>query len=127
VSGARLLAAGVAGAWVALAPAALAEVVDIDWGARGRFERSLAVPPGKFVEVCGKLAEGARVRWQYAADAALDFNVHYHSGKDVIYPAKRDAAAKASGTLDVAVGQDYCWMWTNKSAGEAKLRLQLSR
>jgi hypothetical protein len=127
VSGACRLAAGVVGAWLALSPAAFAEVVDIDWSARGRFERSLSVPPGKFVEVCGKLAKGARVRWQYAAGAALDFNVHYHSGKDVIYPAKRDATAKASGTLDVAVEQDYCWMWANKSVGEAKLRLQLSR
>ena len=40
----------------------------------------------------------------------MDFNVHYHEGKDVRFPAKRAQVSKADGTLDVSVDQDYCWM-----------------
>lgn len=110
-----------------MSAAAAAEVVDIDWSRSGRFERSLSVPSGKFAEVCGKLAQGTRVRWAFDADRPLEFNIHYHVGKDVVYPAKRDAVVKTSGELAVPLDQDYCWMWTNKSEGEAKLGLTLSR
>lgn len=34
---------------------AQAEVVSMDWDAQERFERSLAVAPGKSAEVCGRL------------------------------------------------------------------------
>jgi hypothetical protein len=113
---------------LALMPAATAaEVVDLDWGASGRFDRSLSVAPGKFAEVCGKLAQGTRVRWAFDADRPLEFNIHYHVGKDVVYPTQHDAVAKTSGELAAPLDQDYCWMWTNKSAGEAKLGVRLAR
>ena len=40
-------------ALAAMAPSALADIVDIAWEADGRFERSVHVAPGKFAEICG--------------------------------------------------------------------------
>jgi hypothetical protein len=112
---------------VLLSAGAQAEIVDIAWSGDGRFERRLAVAPGKFAEVCGKLAKAQSVAWRFDASGPLNFNIHYHEGKDVRYPERRDALASASGQLRVALDQDYCWMWTNKSAQPVDLQLLLTR
>lgn len=111
--------------WPATARAA--EVVDIDWNPAGRFERSLAVHAGGFVEVCGKLAKGQKVRWEFAADRSLAFNIHYHVGKDVTYPERRDAVQRLDGELVAPVDQDYCWMWSNASGGDVRVNVSLQR
>ncbi len=64
---------------------------------------------------------------RFDADGPLNFNIHYHEGKDVRYPERRDALVSGSGRLQVALAQDYCWMWTNKSAQPVALELMLTR
>lgn len=119
----RLLAAA---ALAAAALPALAEIVPIRFDADRRFVQRLQVPPGKFVEACGSLPVGSAVRWRFGADAPLDFNIHYHEGKSALFPVKLDASAGADGTLDGAVAQPYCWMWTNRASKAATVDLQLS-
>jgi hypothetical protein len=104
-----------------------AEVVDIAWSGDGRFSHQGLVAPGKFVELCGKLPAGLAVRWDFEAGAPLDFNVHYHVGKEAVFPVKLPAVAAAKDTLVARVEQDYCWMWSNKSAAAAMLSVQLRR
>lgn len=109
------------------APDARAELIEFDWNAAGAFERTAAVAPGKFVELCKPLAAGARVAWQFETDAVVSFNIHYHLGKEVVYPAKFNAAGASKGTLEAAVKQDYCWMWTNKSAAPISSSIKLNK
>jgi hypothetical protein len=116
------LAALLAGAFPARA-----ELVEIRWDAQGRFEHAAIVAPGKFAEVCGKLTRAEAVAWSFESDGPLDFNIHYHQGKQVVFPDKRDAVSRADGRLDAAVEQDYCWMWSNKSGAPAKLDLRLGK
>lgn len=112
---------------VALPVAARAEVIDITWDAAGRFERQLTVAPGKFAEVCGKLNPPVDVQWQFTANVPLNFNIHYHEGKAVKFPAKQDGVAEGSGKLGVGIQQDYCWMWTNKGSAPVSLTVDLAR
>ena len=107
--------------------AARADIIDIAWNEQGRFERRVSVAPGKFAEVCGTLARADSVAWRFDASGPLNFNIHYHEGKDVRYPERRDALAGASGRLQVALDQDYCWMWTNKSGQAVDLNVLLTR
>jgi len=107
--------------------AARADIIDIAWNEQGRFERRVSVAPGKFAEVCGKLARADSVAWRFDASGPLNLNIHYHEGKDVRYPERRDALAGASGRLQVALDQDYCWMWTNKSGQAVDLNVLLTR
>lgn len=111
----------------AVASAAEADLVSIAWSADGRFAHEATVPPAKFVEVCGQLPAGTNVDWAFDAAAPLNFNIHFHEGKQVRYPAKQDQVAKADGTLRAQVDQDYCWMWTNKTPRPATLKLTLKR
>jgi hypothetical protein len=114
-------------ALVLLAGPAAAELLPVEWDAQGRFSKDVPVAAGKFVEVCEKLPKSARIAWSFEAATPLDFNIHYHQGKDVHFPAKKDQVAKDAGTLVTQVEQDYCWMWTNKGAGAASLRFTLAR
>lgn len=109
----------------AIATSATADVVDIAWNASGRFEHKLSVAPGKFAEVCGKLPAGLKVNWAFEASAPLDFNVHYHVDKEVVFPSKLTGVAAAKDTLDTRVEQDYCWMWSNKSTTPATFTIRL--
>lgn len=67
------------------------------------------------------------VRWSFESPVALDFDIHYHVGEKVVYPAKHDATARADGTLAVTLGQGYCWTWTNRSPELAKVHVKLAR
>jgi hypothetical protein len=117
----------VAAALLWAAPQAHANVVDIVWNAAGKFDRSLTVAPGKFAEVCGAMQTGQSVQWRFAASRAMDFNIHFHVGHDVRYPARADAVRRSQGTLAVDSAQDYCWMWSNKSPAAARLQIRLRR
>lgn len=109
-------------------PALAAEhIVEIAWDAKGQFHHQSRVAPKKFVEVCGKLSKGTKVMWHFEGGAPMDFNVHYHEGKDVRFPAKQSQVSKADGTLDVSVDQDYCWMWSNKSETPVSLMVHLDK
>lgn len=107
--------------------AAEPELVPIQWTTEGSFVHETSVPPSKFVEVCGKLTAGTKVAWRFDATAPLSFNIHFHEGKKVQFPAKKDRVAKANGTMNIKLDQDYCWMWTNKGSGDAALKLELRR
>ena len=81
------LQAGCVLATVTLSGAALAaaHIVDIAWSPDGRFEHQAQIAAGKFVEVCGPLAPGGGVRWRFTAGAPVDFNIHYHLGKETVF------------------------------------------
>jgi hypothetical protein len=115
------------GGLTALSATAANHIADIAWDARGGFAHTATVQPGKFIEVCGKLEAGGRVRWDFDATGPVDFNIHYHVGKEAVFPARQTQVSSGRDTLNVAVAQDYCWMWTNKGAGAASLRFTLAR
>jgi hypothetical protein len=112
---------------VALVAPAQAEMVDITWDMGNRFERRMDVAPGRFAEACGRLANGDKVSWSFEGSAPMDFNVHYHEGKAVVFPVRQNGVAAARGTLSAEMPQDYCWMWTNESGKTVTLRLLMTR
>ena len=109
------------------AACARADVVEIRWSADARYTYSGVVGAGKFVEVCGKLPAGEAVRWDFKAGRAVDFNLHYHLGKEVVLPSKLSAVTTGHDTLNTNIEQDYCWMWSNRSATPATLSVDLQR
>ena len=109
------------------APRAHAELVEIVWSHGGTFTQQKHVAAGKFVEVCGKLPAGLKVAWSFEASGPIDFNIHFHMGKEVIFPAKMSQVARGQDALQVTVEQDYCWMWTNKASGAVVLNASFQR
>lgn len=106
---------------------AFASMLEVTWNEQGRYETTITVPPGRFAEVCGKLDRGHSVDWKFRSSAPTEFNIHYHLGKDVVYPAQKDNATEAGGRLNVEADADYCWMWTSKEPAPVRLTLSLQR
>ena len=114
--------------WVmAQQASAASHIVEVAWSRDGTFGHAASVEPGKFVEVCGKLSPGDSIRWEFTASAPVDFNIHYHVGKAAEFPAKQSQVSSGQDTLQVAVREDYCWMWSNKSSGRARIDVRLQR
>jgi hypothetical protein len=76
---------------------------------------SVAIAAGDLHEECLHLAKGASRAFTWKSDQPLDFNIHYHQGKDVTYPVKADGRREGRGTFTATVAQDYCWMWSAKA------------
>ena len=112
---------------VVIASTTHAEVIDIAWDGRGEFGKSVAVPAGGFAELCGKLGGGQKILWQFSGKAPMDFNIHYHVGDKVQFPAKQDAIAASDGVLETSESQDYCWMWRNRSKEAITVEVALKR
>ena len=96
---------------IAPAVAAKEHLIEVSWSPAGDFKSELRIAPGKFKELCTPLKKGERVEWSFSSPVDTAFNIHYHVGSDVSYPAKVDGIRAAQGTLEVMVDQDYCWMW----------------
>lgn len=123
----RRFAAAVSVAAAAPFSAGAADIVEIDWGTQQRVEQTLTVEPRAIAELCGRLPAKARVDWRFEADAPLDFNIHFHVGKEVRYPAKQGATRASSGALLASSAQDYCWMWSNDGTGRSAVRVVLEK
>ena len=106
---------------------AAGHIVDIAWAPDGRFVHKAQIAAGKFIEVCGKLTAGDGVRWTFVTGAPVDFNIHYHVGKETVFPARQAQVSSGGDTLNITVAQDYCWMWTNKGSAPLSLRVELTR
>ena len=77
---------------------------------------AITLEPAKVHEECMRLEAGDKRRFHWKSNAPVDFNIHYHEGKDVFFPLKRDAMRGDGGTFIAKIAQDYCWMWTAKNA-----------
>lgn len=112
----------------ATAPSALANehLVEVEWGPAGDYAAELRIPSRKFKELCVVLKKGERVTWSFSSSAVTSFNIHYHVGKEVSYPAKVEGIRSADGLLAVPADQHYCWMW-KADAGSVELTARLHR
>lgn len=112
---------------LALSATSHAELIDVKWNSEGKFERTQSIAPGKFVEICENLAKESVVNWQFKASTPLNFNVHFHQGKDVAFPEKQDGVSERQGTLVTPSKEDYCWMWTNKGDSPSSILVLLAK
>ena len=88
--------------WLTGIASANAQLVEAKW-ADGAFAHQATIAPKKFLEVCSKLKTGDAVAWRFNAATPTDFNIHYHVGKDVVYPENRKDVAAAEGMLTIAL------------------------
>jgi len=68
--------------------------------------------PKKMHEECLRIEAGVKRRYHWKSDTPVDFNIHYHTATEVLYPVKRDGMRGDGGTFAAKTGADYCWMWT---------------
>lgn len=111
----------------ALSLPALAGLIELKWDEQSRFAHRTELKAGGSLELCGQLDAGLKIDWRYQSTQALDFNIHFHEGKEVVVPVKHKAKAELQEQFEVKQTQGYCWMWTNKSKEKASLEIALER
>ena len=75
--------------------------------------KSYNLRPGEVHESCYDLATGGKLNYQYTGSSVTLFNIHYHMGKDIIYPVPDELAFRRNSSLTSASAQSYCLMWRN--------------
>ena len=84
------------------------------------------VSSGAYKE-CFSLSLHQKLRYWYRAESAVDFNIQYVEGKEMLYPVKKDKTAIGSGTFQPKVAQDYCVVWTNTAKRPVTLSFEFAR
>jgi hypothetical protein len=109
--------------WIALlSTSALAAAAPARFG-----HFALDVPARGFEEHCLKLDADERIRYRFRATGDVDFNIHYHRGKDVHYPVKTNASQAADSTFTAPQADDYCLMWERKGDGAVRIEGSVDR
>ncbi len=119
--------ASAVGAAAMLSGAAPAGAVDIKWSPADSFEHMAAIQPGKAVEVCGTVEPRLPVEWRFTANGPLTFDIHRHSGSEVIYATRSFMTRELNGRFSPTFNFDWCWTWTNESDATVTVRAELKR
>lgn len=110
-----------------MAAAALGMLIATACGTAPTWERlpatpvTLSVQAGKVAEECFALTAGERVEYQFEASVPLDFSLHTHRGREVVMPVQIARTREQAGTFTSPQREDYCMMWTNRSAVPAHI------
>jgi hypothetical protein len=72
----------------------------------------VVIAPNSVHEECVTMKAGERRAYEWTSNHPLDFNVHYHHGKDISFPVKKDNVSADKGTFEAKSAEGYCWMWT---------------
>jgi len=88
---------------------------------------ALDIKPGDFDEHCLRIDAGKSIRYRFTASTPVDFNIHHHRGKEVLYPVKRDGIAREQGEFRAPATADYCLMWTNRTKSPARIDGEVDR
>lgn len=125
----KTLALALAAAIVSLSTftPAHAAVTDIGWSSTGTFEHTATLAPGAAAEVCGQIEPRLPVDWRFSATGPLTFDIHRHSGDDVIVAMKSYLTREQNGKFSPTFSLNWCWMWKNESAENVTLRVDLKR
>ena len=81
----------------------------------GAHSKNVRLPAKEFHEECLNLTAGQRLAYVFTAQQTVQFNIHYHAGDKVLYPARRNVR-HLHGEYTSRQTQGYCMMWANPHA-----------
>ncbi len=89
---------------------------------------SLTLKARGFDEICLRIEAGTRIDYQFRAEAEVDFNIHHHRGREVLYPVRQPAVrAVEPASFSPTTSEDYCLMWENRSAVPVRVEGRVER
>jgi hypothetical protein len=103
------------------------------FGAGGAAAQPVAAPyshtvgPGQIAEECFNLPAGESIGYSFEATGSVDFNIHFHRGKDVFYPVRATGLLRAADRFKAESTEEFCLMWTNGAAQAVTIRGDLTR
>ena len=71
------------------------------------------IKPGGILEECRIVSPNQELVYSFQAAMPVDFNLHYHHEKKVLYPVSKKRIFDLEGTFSPEEKYNYCLMWTN--------------
>ncbi len=88
------------------------------------YTKSPMIEPGKSYEACMRLSAGDKIYYEFTSDSDLRFNIHYHEGKEVLYPVPVKLISSEKAVFEPKSRKQYCMMWNNPGKETVELELQ---
>ena len=82
---------------------------------------SETLKPSGIHEDCMELSSGQGIVYSFESSKSLNFNIHYHEDKNIIFGVKKDNTSHENGRFQAEKKQYYCLMWTNPQSEQVKL------
>ncbi len=82
------------------------------------------IAAGKIKEVCFPAKSPMQINYQFSANQALNFNIHFHQDKNAYFPIKQNDILSTQGIFTPESEQFYCMMWSNKNKQAVTLKYQ---
>jgi hypothetical protein len=114
-------------ALLAVCTAAAVSANEIRWSADDSFSQTMTIAPGKSAELCATVEPRLPVDWRFSATGPLTFDIHRHSGQDVVYAVRSYLTREQKGKFSPTLRHEWCWMWTNESPESVSVQADLKR
>lgn len=88
-------------------------------------EISMESSAGYVAEHCIWVKPGNVLDYETKAPFAVNFNIHFHTANDVVYPVKEDKVLEHEGQVVVESKGEYCFMWKNIAQQNADYKIAL--
>jgi hypothetical protein len=95
-------------------------------GAASQTSKTVELPGGEFHEECLDLSRRQRLHYSFRSAQPVAFNIHYHRGRDVVYPVRLKNIKSSKGVFSPPQDDGYCMMWSNSRRDSVKLEYQFS-
>lgn len=116
-----------AAVFVGIGMSAGVSATEIRWSAADTADHTTTIAPGKAAELCGQIEPRLPVDWRYSATGPLTFNIHRHSGDEVVYAMRSYLTREQNGKLSPTFSFEWCWMWSNETAETVTVQVNLKR
>lgn len=87
-------------------------------------EEKIVIASRETHEKCLDLAEGEKLPYRFSSSATVNFNIHYHEGKDVRYLEQQRSILSFEGNITAPHAGEYCLMWKNRTWDDAALHYE---
>jgi hypothetical protein len=79
--------------------------------------RQQPLRPAELHEACVRMQPGDRLEYAFAAQRAIDFDIHFHEGKAIVAPVTRENVTSIEGAFDALDAHEYCMTWRSGPPG----------
>lgn len=75
----------------------------------------ILITPNALHERCFDMQPTQQLLYSYKSSAAVDFDLHYHIDKNIIYPIRKKNQIHADEVFTANETREYCLLWKNNS------------
>ena len=89
---------------------------------------SVTLKPSGMHEECFELTKQQKLFYKFSSDKPVNFNVHFHTEKEIYYPVQQNGVIQYDGMIDpedkscqLNTQEYYCLMWENPEMSPGNL------